>query len=431
MSILFYRLFLALYWLGAVFLSLFNKKAKRWLTGRKNLFAELARLPPASARRTIWIHCSSLGEFEQARPVLENLRRAYPGCFILLSFFSPSGYDIRKDYPGADAVTYLPPDRPVNAEKFLGLVEPELVVWVKYDYWYFYLTAIKRRNIPLLLVSGIFRPQQPFFRSWGHFHRSMLHCFTMLFVQNRASADLLAAAGFTRVIVSGDTRFDRVAEIARQQISLPLVEAFVGTGQVVVAGSTWEEDEEELDHYANTHPEIKFIIAPHETDGERLLDIEKLFRRCIRYSDLEGRVGPREASGGFWPSADAFAGINVLLIDSIGLLATLYRYGTVAYVGGGFGDDGVHNVLEAAVYGRPVIFGPEYDKYAEAVGLVAAGGAFDVENALELEKTLDILLSDGQDYRGACESAGKFVQDNTGATGIIMNYIQEKRLFTS
>ncbi|MEP6750812.1 MAG: glycosyltransferase N-terminal domain-containing protein, partial [Bacteroidota bacterium] len=282
-----YRLFLWLYKCGAIVLSPVNDKARRWLSGRKNVFQNLQLFIKGEEKKIIWFHCASLGEFEQARPLLERIGKQYTNYSILLSFFSPSGYEIRKNYNGAAYVTYLPLDGAENAQRFLEIVKPGLVIWVKYEYWHFYLHGIKQRNIPLLLVSGIFRPGQPFFKSWGSFHRNMLSCFSYLFVQNPDSKKLLGTIGFSDdVAVSGDTRFDRVIEIAASSESIPQIEKFIGTSQVIVAGSTWEEDEEELDHFANTHPEIKFIIAPHEIDEDHLKDIEKLFRHSIRYSAL-------------------------------------------------------------------------------------------------------------------------------------------------
>jgi len=432
----FYRLFLWFYRCGAIVLSPFNEKASRWLSGRKNIFANLQASIDAKKRKTIWFHCASLGEFEQARPLLEIIRKQYPGHYILLSFFSPSGYEIRKNYKGADCVTYLPLDSAGNAKKMLDIIQPGLVIWVKYEYWHFYLQQIKQRHIPLLLVSGIFRSDQPFFKSWGNFHRNMLSCFAYLFVQNQDSKKLLGSIGFSdNVTVSGDTRFDRVIEIADQAKNIPIIEQFINGCPVIVAGSTWEEDEEELDHFANTHPEIKFIIAPHEIDEAHLKEIEKLFHHTIRYSKLlAGHSQIQSRTFGTIPDNRDHAESseqNVLIIDNIGLLAQLYRYATIAYVGGGFGNDGVHNVLEAAVYSKPVIFGPVYEKFAEAVQLIDAGGAFSIENALELEENLLILLKNDNEYKVACRAAGAYVYANKGATQKILGYIQEKRLLNN
>jgi 3-deoxy-D-manno-octulosonic-acid transferase len=345
-----------------------------------------------------------------------------PGCRIVLSFFSPSGYEARKNYTGADHVFYLPLDSRSNARRFIDLVRPELVLWVKYDYWYYFLVELKKRNIPTLLVSGVFRRDQPFFRWYGRLHRYMLECFSQLFVQTEDSRKLLATLGLTgNVRVSGDTRFDRVIAIAESPETLPLVGAFCGEQAVIVAGSTWEEDEEELDHYANTHPDIRMIIAPHEIGEERLREVERLFRYSIRYSKwaAEARINP----GGREP--------NVLIIDNIGMLSRLYQYATITYVGGGFGDDGVHNVLEAAVYGKPVVFGPVIEKYIEAVELVDSGGGIVIDSALEAESVFNRLLNNPEEYRQISEASRGYVYAKRGATQIIIGYIQENRLLTS
>lgn len=429
MSILFYHVFLWLYKIGIRLISPWNRKAKLWLEGRKGLFerigAELSDPQPGS--RMIWMHCSSLGEFEQGRPVLEGLRKESPGCRIVLTFFSPSGYETKKDYKGADHIFYLPLDSPKNARRFVNLIKPDLVLWVKYDYWYYFLVELKKKNIPTLLISGIFRPDQPFFHWYGRLHRYMLECFTHLFVQTEGSKALLGKLRLTdQVSVSGDTRFDRVIEIAEGGAPLPLIAAFCGDRPVIVAGSTWQEDEEELDHYANTHPELRFVIAPHEIGEDRLREVEGLFRHAVRYSvlaDTAATAGTAPPAG--WPEP------NVLIIDNIGMLSRLYRYATITYIGGGFGDDGVHNVLEAAVYGKPVVFGPVIEKYIEAVELTESGGGLIIDSALEAEKVFNRLLQDPQECKEIGEASRNYVHSKKGATGRIINYIQEKRLLTS
>ena len=442
MSIIFYHVFLLLYKTGIRLISPWNRKAKLWLEGRKGLLGRIRAEMGAAAGNggpVIWMHCSSLGEFEQGRPVLEELRRHSPGCRIVLTFFSPSGYTTRKDYKGADHIFYLPLDSPGNARQFITLVKPDLVLWVKYDYWYYFLVELKKRNIPLLLISGIFREDQPFFRWYGRLHRYMLECFTHLFVQTEASQVLLQRLRLAdHVSVSGDTRFDRVIEIAATGEPLSLIADFCGQRVVIVAGSTWEEDEEELDHYANTHPDIRFIVAPHEISEARMQEVERLFRHSIRYSVLakgvEGATGKgvsgKGAAGrmsipGAWPEP------NVLIIDNIGMLSRLYRYATITYVGGGFGDDGVHNVLEAAVYGKPVVFGPVIEKYIEAVELTDSGGGVIIDSALEAEKVFNRLLQNPQECREMGEASAQYVHSKKGATGKIIRYIQEKRLLTN
>ncbi|HWK02653.1 MAG TPA: glycosyltransferase N-terminal domain-containing protein [Puia sp.] len=451
MTIIFYHVFLWLYNAGISLISPWNRKAKLWLEGRKGLLERIRVEMKAEATgsrpgrpnpggKTIWMHCSSLGEFEQGRPLLESLRLRDPGCRVVLSFFSPSGYEARKDYAGADHVFYLPLDSRRHARRFIDLVKPELVLWVKYDYWYYYLVELKKRNIPTLLVSGVFRKDQPFFRWYGRLHRYMLECFTHLFVQTEDSKKLLARLGLTgNVTVSGDTRFDRVIGIAKNAESLPLIAAFCGDQPVIIAGSTWEEDEEELDHYANTHPEIRMIIAPHEIGEERLREVERLFRYCIRYSEwAETAAGSRRQTDNQTPASGGKTGQNpggrepnVLIINNIGMLSRLYQYATITYVGGGFGDDGVHNVLEAAVYGKPVVFGPVIEKYIEAVELVDSGGGIVIDSALEAESVFDRLLSHPEERRETGEASRSYVYAKKGATEKIVGYIQENRLLTN
>ncbi len=333
-----------------------------------------------------------------------------------MTFFSPSGYEVRKDYAKADWIFYLPMDSYLHAKKFYDIVQPSLVVFVKYEFWFYYLNEAKRRNIPLLLVSGIFREDQPFFKWYGSFHKKMLKCFTYLFVQNETSAVLLNSIGFqNNVTVCGDTRFDRVIDIAEKFKPISSIENFIGNHPVIVAGSTWTEDDEELDHFANTHPEIKFIIAPHVIEEERIQECLTLYKNSVLYSQISNYKSQIH---------------NVLIIDNIGMLSSLYKYATICYVGGGFGDDGVHNVLEAAVYNKPVVFGDEYDKYFEASELIDTGGAFDIENALEAEKIFTELLKEGEAYKQASINAGNYVKSKSGATEKIMNYLYEKRLLT-
>ncbi len=281
MTILLYNLFLWLYQVGIRIVSPGNKKAAAWINGRRGIFKTI-REAKISGDQRVWMHCASLGEFEQGRPVVEALKKKYPGITVVISFFSPSGYEIQKNYSGADHIFYLPMDSPVNAKRFLDLVNPNLVLWIKYDYWYYYLRELRKRKIPVLLLSPIFRSEQPFFRWYGNIHRLMLDSFHAFFVQNEQSKQLLETLGISQsVFVNGDTRFDRVIDIAEAFEPLPLIAGFCGKYPVIVAGSTWEEDEEELDHYAKTHPDIRFIIAPHEIEEEHLQDMEALFKNTI------------------------------------------------------------------------------------------------------------------------------------------------------
>ncbi|MCY7290971.1 MAG: 3-deoxy-D-manno-octulosonic acid transferase [Ferruginibacter sp.] len=418
MSIFFYNLFLLLYAAGVRIASLFNKKARLWLKGRNNIFDKLQHWKnEINSDKIIWLHCASLGEFEQGRPIIEKLKKAYASHKILLTFFSPSGYEIRKNYSGADAVFYLPLDGKSSAEKFIGILKPSLVIWIKYEYWYYYLTLLKQQKIPVILVSAIFRESQPFFKWYGGLWKKILQSFEKIFVQNEDSVLLLKSIGLAEnVTATGDTRFDRVMDIVEKNEPLPdALINFCKDKKVIVAGSTWEEDEEEIVHYAKTHTDIKFIIAPHEIDKERLDDIKKLLPNAVFYSEFV--TGDKEA--------------QTIIIDNIGMLSKLYQLATVAYIGGGFNDSGIHNILEAAVYGKPIIFGPEYEKFAEANDLVDRQGAFSIENALELETMLDKLFSDEELLQTASTVSKMYVYENCGASQKILQYIYANRLLTN
>lgn len=427
--LLFYTLFLKLYPLGIRIASFWNDKAKLWIKGRKD-FPSLSY----DTHETIWMHCASLGEFEQGRPVIEKIRENYPAYRIVITFFSPSGYEIQKNFKGADHIFYLPLDSASNAKKFISLINPTLVLWVKYEYWYYYLQELKARNISLLLISGAFRKDQPFFKWYGNFWKKMLGCFTYHFLQNQHSKDLLETVQINNVSVSGDTRFDRVMAIAENFEDIPLIKEYCGESKVIVAGSTWEDDEAELVHYAKTNQDIKFIIAPHEIDKENLADVKKAFKGSMFYSEwllfVNGETSDVKSQTSSHLSPFTFHG-NVLIIDNVGMLSRLYKYADITYVGGGFGDDGLHNILEAAVYGKPVIFGPQFEKNAEAEELIECGGGITIENALELEKILDRLLNTPTEWEERSRAAKNYVYSNAGATKKIMEYIQEKRLLTS
>jgi 3-deoxy-D-manno-octulosonic-acid transferase len=398
--------------------SIWNTKARLWLKGRKNLLENVRGALKGNSRPVIWMHCASLGEFEQGRYLIERIRATYPQYCIVITFFSPSGYEVMKNYKGADFIFYLPEPTNNKAKKFIALLNPELVLWIKYDFWYHYLHELKKRKTPLLLVSALFHRRHSFFKWYGPLYREMLRCFTWLFVQDDASVERLNNIGISNVSVSGDTRFDRVTDIAGHFEEVPMIREFIGNAPVVVAGSTWPEDEEELDHYANTHREIRFIIAPHEIGEEHMGEIKKLFRTTIRYSEL-------------LKNKKDYSQINTLVIDNIGMLSRLYKYATITFVGGGFGDEGVHNVLEAAVYGKPVIFGPVFNQFREAIDLLEEGAAFTIDNALDLEKTFNDLLTDPELYRECCEAARDYVYGHKGATEKILGYIQENRLLMS
>lgn len=426
LSKILYNLFLVLYSAGIRLVAAWNPKAKKWVQGRKDIFATINAQLPTGNCQLIWMHCASLGEFEQGRPLLEELKNQKSKVKIVLTFFSPSGYEVMKDYKGVDQVFYLPMDSSANAKRFLDAINPSMVLWVKYEYWYYYLTEIKRRNIPTILVSGIFRNNQPFFKWYGGIWKEMLQSFQHFFVQNEESKDLLVSIGFKEnVSINGDTRFDRVLEISDKFIPIPHIDRFCGDSPVLVAGSTWEEDEIELLHFVNVNKHIKFIIAPHEIDAINLKDVKDEFPNSIFYSDW---IKGTEAIG----AADEQRSVkNVLIIDNIGMLSSLYKYATVTYVGGGFGADGIHNVLEAAVYGKPVVFGPVYEKFDEAIGLVDAGGAVSINGPVKLEAVLNNLLNNEEDRNKSGEAAKNYVRKNAGASKKIIQFIQENRLLTN
>jgi 3-deoxy-D-manno-octulosonic-acid transferase len=397
--------------------SLWNNKAKLWLNGRKNIFDRLRAELQSQDSKIIWFHCSSLGEFEQGRPVIEKLKSQNPGLKFLLTFFSPSGYEIRKDYKGVDWVFYLPLDSKKNAKTFFDIVNLALAVFVKYDYWYYYLNECKKRKIPLLLISGIFRKEQPFFKWYGNLHRSMLNCFTHFFVQDKESLQLLQSINIKNATVAGDTRFDRVSEIAENFTPIEAIEKFCSGLPVLVAGSTWSEDEKLIKDATANFPDLKIIIAPHEIHKEHIDQLKSFFPDAVLYSQL--RVQSPEAIIS-----------DHLIIDNIGMLSKLYHYSTIAYVGGGF-NKGIHNTIEAAVYGNPVLFGPNYKKFKEAIGLIENGGGICITSSNELSTILQKFISD----KTALELSGKnsfdFVKQNKGATEKILHYIEANRLLTN
>lgn len=417
MTIIFYNIFLLFFRAGIRIASLWNNKANQWLAGRKNIFEILNSELSTNKSKLIWIHCSSLGEFEQGRPVIESFKTNFPNSKLLITFFSPSGYEIRKEYKVADWVFYLPMDSPLNAKKFFDIINPSLVVFVKYDFWYYYLTECKKRNIPLLMISAIFREEQPFFKWYGSFHRKMLSCFTYIFVQDENSETLLNSIDINNVLKTGDTRFDRVAGIAANFQSIEIIEKFCGNSKVLVAGSTWPEDEKIIKEALATNSDIKLIIAPHEVNEKHLDEIKNLFPDAVFFSQL-------------MTHDSQIVNKKIMIIDNIGMLSRLYHYATVAYVGGGF-NKGIHNTLEAVVYGKPVIFGPKYRKFKEAVELVRTGSGISITNTADLSKQLETLLKSKDQYEMKCKNSFEFVQQRKGATKRIINYIQENRLFTS
>lgn len=358
----------------------------------------------------IWFHAASLGEFEQGRPMMEKIKADYPEYKILLTFFSPSGYEVRKNYEGADVICYLPFDTPYKVRKFINLANPYMAIFIKYEFWGNYLAELKKKNIPVYSVSAIFRKRQLFFKWYGKGYRKVLQYFDHIFVQDEDSKILLHKYGLDQVSVTGDTRFDRVWDVYNRRREVPSVMQFIELARkqnqrILIAGSSWPQDEEIFIKYFNEHPEIRLIIAPHEIHREHLMHIESLLKRSsIRLSDSFSR--------------DKFDR-DCIIVDSFGLLSSIYRYGDISYIGGGFGT-GIHNTLEAAVYGIPVIFGPKYQKFKEAIGLIAVGGAFSVSSEQEFESHVNNLLTYPELMEEAGKAAGNFVKDNTGATAKII-----------
>jgi 3-deoxy-D-manno-octulosonic-acid transferase len=436
--LLIYNFFIRLYVLGIRSASVWNPKAKEWIEGRKNLFEELERKINATDK-IIWFHCASAGEFEQGKPVIEELKRIYPLHKILVSFFSPSGYSAAKKYPLVDILTYLPVDTRKNAKRFIEIVQPELVVFVKYEYWYHHLSAAAFRHISSIMVSAIFRKDQLFFKWYGKFYKQILFLFKQIFVQDENSLQLLKENHIHHCSVSGDTRFDRVKEIADHFSEIPLLKEFIGESQTIIAGSTWEQDEEILASYVKDYP-VKIVIAPHEIKKDHLSRLQKIFPDCVRYSELKNLFSTGEVQAtSIWNSINEqqqkdlqkkLTGAQTLIIDNVGLLSKLYYYATITYVGGGF-KTGIHNTLEAAVYAKPVLFGPNYQKFKEAKDLIKEGAAFSITNAEELKIKMDHLLNDPEQLLNAGKAAKKYVEENTGATQKIIQFIQENRLFTN
>jgi 3-deoxy-D-manno-octulosonic-acid transferase len=397
------HLFIAL----AHLISPFSSKALLLIRGWKKWPEKVAeKIKPGD--RTVWIHCASLGEFEQGRPVIEALKIRMPELKIVLTFFSPSGFEIRKNYPVADCISYLPADTPANASKFIKIVNPEFVIFVKYEFWNNYISNLYNKAIPIYLISGIFRPGQHFFKWYGSFFRSMLKKFKRIFVQDQLSFDLLSVIGIENISLAGDTRFDRVVQITSAARDIPQLEKFRGTEKLFLAGSSWKPDEEIIAQYINKFPgRMKWVFAPHEIDKQNIDRLEKLFTvSCARFSEFH-ETNP-----------DA----RVLIIDNIGMLSSAYKYAYIAAVGGGFGK-GIHNILEPACWGVPVIFGPNHNKFREAVDLKNAGGARSFASYNDFEMILDEWLTDIKLYSAAAVVAGEYVKRNTGATEIFIKEI--------
>jgi 3-deoxy-D-manno-octulosonic-acid transferase len=391
--------------------SLFNHKALLWVGGRRKWAAKLKE-NFATGEETIWFHCASLGEFEQGRPVIEMIKDKAPDIKIVLTFFSPSGYEIRKNYKYADYICYLPADTPRNASEFISILKPSLAIFVKYEFWNNYISELNKTKIPFYLVSGIFRPDQHFFKWYGGFFRQILKKFTHIFVQDERSCDLLRNIGIQNVTIAGDTRFDRVSQIASAAQELPVIEKFRGSEKLFLAGSSWRPDEEIIAGFVNSDPgKMKWIIAPHEIGKTNIDRLEKLFKtNVVRYSEFKEE------------SSDA----RVLIIDNIGILSSAYRYAYIAAVGGGFGK-GIHNILEPVCWGTPVLFGPNHKGFREAVDLISRGGAFCYRNSDEFIGIVNCWLADTELYKSSSSTVSGYIRENTGATEKIAGILLKER----
>jgi 3-deoxy-D-manno-octulosonic-acid transferase len=402
--LLLYNIVIQLYFYFISFVSIFNKKAKKWLSGRKKNIQNLNE-------GSIWFHFASLGEFEQGRPVLEKIRALYPDDKIVLTFFSPSGYEIRKNTPLANAVYYLPLDTAKKARHFIDAIKPKFAVFTKYEYWYHFFDEMHKREIPLYIISGIFRPGQIFFKWYGSLHRKILGFVTYFFVQDDASKLLLSGIGINKVKVSGDTRFDRVWQNAQHPQHIPYMAEFNNRQKMFVAGSTWPPDEKLLSALISEHPDWKFVIAPHEIREDKITALVNLLpaQTTARYSQFKSYQEP-------------FTTYQTLIIDNIGMLSSLYQYGDIAYIGGGFGA-GIHNTLEAAAFGLPVIFGPNYSKFIEAKELIQLQAGFSINDEFQLKEVFEKITSDDKLFKSTGERSFNFVKDHIGATDMILNEI--------
>lgn len=390
-------------------IALFNKKIKLFVDGRTTVFDEL-KTSITDLDKTIWMHCASLGEFEQGRPIIEKLKNNYSKHKIVLTFFSPSGFEVQKKYKGVDVVCYLPLDSKENAKRFIELVHPEIAIFVKYEFWPNFLRQLNNRNIKTLLVAGIFRKEQLFFKPYGSWMRKPLKAFSHFFVQDENSKTMLETIGFQNTSISGDTRFDRVAQITNQENSLPFMDTFKGTDLLIIAGSTWKPDTTLLTHFMNTNeiPNIKLVIAPHNIATKEIEILRNQLNKKVALYSERNDSDLKEAT--------------IFIVDTIGILTKIYSYADVAYVGGGF-ETGLHNILEPATFAVPVIIGPQFDKFKEARELVDIKGCLVVTNQTELNEQLTSLLTNS-DFRNTTGNICKnYVEENKGATATVMHYI--------
>lgn len=410
----FYNFALRLYYVGIRLAALSSTKAKQWIDGRKDWEKQLSSFNAAQGtpkRDRIWVHCASLGEFEQGRTLIEKIKERFPTQVILLTFFSPSGYELRKNYAAADGIFYLPLDSKRNAKRFIQLAQPKVAIFVKYEFWYHFLSQLQEAKVRTYLISAVFRSDHIFFKPYGGFFRKLLQYFDHIFVQDQSSQKLLEQIGLSAISIAGDTRVDRVAQIPTEGKHFPLIQSFVGTAPCLVAGSTWPADEQLLQKAIAEalSSDWKIIIAPHDIAETHLKAIEQLFpEQLIRYSQLSDQTA---------------SSYHYLLIDNIGMLQSLYRYGKIAYIGGGFGS-GIHNTLEPITFGLPVIFGPKYQKFEEAKQLIQSGGGFTIADGDELVSSLQLLLEETT-YESASQRAKDYITNNQGGTDKILAHLFE------
>lgn len=390
----------------------FNKKASLWIQGRKNLFNELSYKFPVD-NDTIWMHVSSLGEFEQGRPIIESLKEKNPDLTILLTFFSPSGYEIRKNYEFADFVSYLPLDTPKNARRFLEIVKPKIAIFVKYDLWYYYFRYLHKNRISVFIISAVFRKNQFFFQWYGKFFLNMLRNVNQIFVQNEESKSVLKANGFKNVVTTGDTRFDRVYRISKQIQDIPQIKEFKGDSLLLVGGSTWPPEEKILNEFMKKRKyNIKYILAPHDVNESNIIRLKKELPgsiQSIRYTQI---------------ADEKPCNYDVMIIDKIGLLSSIYQYADLAFIGGGFGKS-IHNIQEPATFGIPIIIGPNYNKFQEAIDLIQEKGAYSVNNSEEFHSVIDYLLKDKNNLNRAGIICHNYIKGNIGATDKIICHLQQ------
>lgn len=405
-----YEVVIRLYRFAIILASLFNQKASGWVNGRKRIFSDLHREIDGSGEKLAWFHCASLGEFEQGRPIIEKFKNQFPDYKILITFFSPSGYEVRKDYAMADYVFYLPADTRINALRFVKIVKPDVLILVKYEYWYNYIDVLWKNNIPIYVVSGVFRKSQHFFKWYGFWFVKQLKKIHTFFVQDQKTADLLRSIGIDNMMISGDTRFDRVVEIAKKSMPIKPIGDFCAGKRIIVAGSSWPADESMLANAKVLQQEdVKLIVVPHEVHPQHISDVLNVFgASAVTLSQFITN-----------PSVH----YSVLVVDKIGILSSIYQYADIAYIGGGFGK-GIHNILEAAAYSIPVLFGPKNEKFLEAAGLKASKSGFEITDEVSLNTTLEKLLNSPEDYAEACSGSATYISENKGATKLFLSNLK-------